>query len=64
MIEDNRNELTFTHVRRNFQGDIETQIKYSIFNEGGIDEVMQEFRRFLLAVSFHPNSISEYIKEE
>lgn len=56
--------MTFTHSQTDLQGNIVSSITYTVYDDGGIDEVMQEFRRFLLAVSFHPNTVDKYIEAE
>ncbi len=56
--------MTFTHSHQDMQGNTVSSITYTVYDDGGIDEVMQEFRRFLLAVSFHPNTVDKYIEAE
>jgi len=56
--------MTFSHTSRNLKGDIDASITYTVYNDASIHEVMQDVRRFLLAVSFHPDVIEEYIEAE
>jgi hypothetical protein len=60
----NRDTMEFLHTRRSLEGNILSEISYCMYTEGNLYDVMQEFRRFLLAVSFQPGSIDEYIKAE
>ena len=50
--------ITFMH-----RGD-NTEIEYTVEDGGDIHDLMQAFRRFLLAVSYHPETIDLYIKAE
>lgn len=54
--------MTFTHSHTDLNGNVTTEIKYTVHEDGGIDEVMQEFRLFLLAVSFCPETVDKYIE--
>ncbi len=57
--------MEFRHYHEDLLGNITTSISYKIHQDGGtLDDVMQEFRRFLLAVSYHPDSIDKYIEAE
>lgn len=54
--------ITFNHVHKDLQGNVAVEIEYRVHEECGIHDIMQEFRRFLLAVSFNSASIDEYIE--
>lgn len=56
--------MTFKYTHTNLSGRLVSQVEHIIYDSGDIHEVMQEFRRFLLAVSYHPDSISEYVEAE
>lgn len=56
--------MTFTHSHQDLKGNITSSIEYTVHEEGDIDDVMQEFRLFLLAVSFQPTTVDKYIKSE
>lgn len=56
--------MTFTHIHQDLRGITEASVTVTLYNDIGIHEVMQEFRRFLLAVSFHPETIDNYIEAE
>ncbi len=56
--------MTFTHSHTDLQGNIVSSITYTVYDDGGIHDVMQEFRRFLLAVSFQPETVDKYIEAE
>lgn len=57
--------MTFTYSNTDLQGNTRSAITYTVYDEdAGIHTVMQEFRRFLLAASFHPETIDEYIEAE
>ncbi len=54
--------MIFKHIHKDLQGQIISEITYEVHQESGLDEVMQEFRQFLLAVSYHPDTVSKYIE--
>ncbi len=56
--------MVFTHVHKDLYDNIENNIVYTVHNDASIHQVMQDFRRFLLAVSFQPGSIDQYIEAE
>ncbi len=56
--------MEFRHVHEGLGGEVNTSISYKVYDSDSLDEVMQEFRRFLLAVSFHPDSVEKYIPAE
>jgi hypothetical protein len=56
--------MTFTHSHQDLQGNTVSSITYTVYDDGGIHDVMQEFRRFLLAVSFQPETVDKYIEAE
>lgn len=56
--------MTFTHSDTDLQGNITSSVTYTVHNDGGIHDVMQELRRFLLAVGYHPETIDQYIEAE
>ncbi len=56
--------LIFKHIHKNFEDDIESDVEYTVYGDPDIHRVMQEFRRFLLAVSFQPATIDKYIEAE
>lgn len=56
--------MEFRHVHTNLQGKPTVEIVYTIKDVGDLKEVMQEFRNFLLAVSYQPGSVDQYIEAE
>jgi len=56
--------MEFKHTHTNFKGDVESEITYTILQDCSLHDVMQEFRCFLLAVSYSPEGVSKYIPEE
>lgn len=56
--------MEFKCVHEDFAGRPQTEITYIIHDDADLHAVMTEFRRFLLAASFQPGSIDEYIKAE
>lgn len=53
--------IVFKHERTSFTNDPDVSIEFTLHQDEDIHKIMQEFRRFLLAVSFQPGSIDEYI---
>jgi hypothetical protein len=39
-------------------------VQLIVYDDETLSEVMQSFRKFLLAVGYHPESINEYIEAE
>jgi len=39
-------------------------IEMRVSKEAGMDQMMQAFKGFLLAIGYHPNSVREYIEDE
>lgn len=56
--------MTFTHTHQDLKGLTEASVTVTLYNDGSIHDVMQEFRRFLLAVSFQPETVDKYIEAE
>lgn len=56
--------MTFTHTHKDLHGNVVSEIEYKVHDDGGIHDVMQEFRRFLLAVSYQPETVDKYIEAE
>lgn len=56
--------ITFTHTHENMHGEVVNEIVYKVHEEGNLHDLMQDFRRFLLAVSYQPGSIDQYIEAE
>lgn len=56
--------MEFNWVHTDYQGNITSEIIYKVLEDGDLSNTMQEFRRFLLAVGFHPESVNNYIEEE
>lgn len=56
--------MTFKHKHIDYLGNVVSEIEYKVYGDEGIDSVMQEFRRFLLAVSFQPGTVDKYIEAE
>jgi hypothetical protein len=56
--------MTFTNTHEDLKGKQLTTVQYTLYEDADLHTVMQEFRRFLLAVSFHPNSVDKYIEAE
>jgi len=56
-------EFRYKWLDENEEGKLETK-KFMAFNtrEDRLDNIMQDFRSFLLVAGFHPNNISEYIE--
>ena len=56
--------ITFTHVHKDLHGNILSTVTYTVHNEGTIKDVMRDFRLFLLAASFHPETVDKYIEAD
>lgn len=56
--------MTFTHAFKGLNGEETANIVYTVHEEGTIHDVMQEFRNFLLAIGFHPETVKEYIEAD
>ena len=56
--------MTFTHTHQDLKGMTEASVIVTLYNDDSIHDVMQEFRRFLLAVSFQPETVDKYIEAE
>lgn len=56
--------MIWTCEHRDVHDEISTEITFKLNNDSGIHEVMQEFRRFLLAVSFTPGTVDQYIEAD
>ncbi len=56
--------MEFKHTHTDIQGNITSNISYVLEDDSGISEVIEAFRYFLLAVSFQPATIDEYIGGE
>lgn len=55
--------IEFKYKHEDLRGEILTEISH-LTREEGLNEVVQEFRHFLLAVGFHPDSVKKYIEED
>ena len=53
--------LEFKYVYTDTQGNILTEISHKT-QEPCLNEVLQEFRQFLLGIGYHPDSVNEYIE--
>lgn len=56
--------MIFKHAHCDLGNRLTSEIEYTVHNEGDIHEVMNEFRQFLLAVGYHPETVERYIKAE
>ncbi len=56
--------MTFKYEYEDLRDKLACEIEYTLHDDSSIHEVMQNFRRFLLAVSFHPESVDEYIEAD
>jgi hypothetical protein len=56
--------IEFKHEFKNIRGELVSEVSMKIYADEGLDDIVQEFRRFLLAVSFQPGSIDKYIEAE
>lgn len=56
--------MEFRSVHKNVRNEVTEEITLTIDEDGDLHDVMQAFRRFLLAVSFQPGSIANYIEAE
>lgn len=54
--------MEFKYTHKDIRGEISTEISYVTHDADDLHSVMQEFRHFLLAVSFHPDSVEKYIE--
>ena len=54
--------MIFLHLNNDIKGKPISEIEYMVHEDSDIHEVMQEFRRFLLAVSFQPATVDKYIE--
>lgn len=54
--------MTFTHTHEDTRGNIVDSIQCILYEDEGIHGIMQTFRRFLLAVSFQPETVDQYIE--
>lgn len=52
---DDKQIITFQYTRR------DRNITMEMDGEVDITEVIEEFSRFLIAISFHPNTVDEYL---
>ena len=56
--------MTWTCEHKDHNGKVTTEITYKVHNDSHIHDVMQQFRNFLLAVSFTPGTVDQYIESE
>ena len=56
--------MTFTHTHKDLDGNVVVEIEHKIHSDNGLDDIMQEFRRFLLAVSYSTATVDKYIEAE
>ncbi len=56
--------MAFTHTHEDLKGNVTSSVQCIVYDDSGIHEVMQQFRGFLLAVSFQPATIDKYIEAE
>lgn len=54
----------FEHEHTSFCNDPESSVSMVLHNDASLNDVVQEFRKFLLAVGFHPSSVDNYIEAE
>lgn len=55
--------ITFKHEHKDLMGRISSEISLTTHEEG-LSELITEFRHFLLAIGFHPESVDNYIEAE
>ncbi len=55
--------LTLNHKHKDIYGKVVSEITMCS-EEADLSEVMDDIKRFLIAVGFHPESVSKYIPEE
>lgn len=56
--------IEFKHEFKNIRGELVSEVSMKIHEDESLEDIMQEFRRFLLAVSFQPVSVDKYIDAE
>ena len=56
--------IEFKYIHTDLNGQLSTEISHKVHSDEGLQDVIQEFRRFLLAVSYHPDSVDQYIEAE
>lgn len=56
--------ITFKQERQIWPGEADSTISYVVDGEENLNDIMQHFRRFLMAAGYHPDSISDYIEAE
>lgn len=56
--------IVFIHKHKNYRGEIVSDVTYTVHQDASLQEVMQEFRNFLLAMSFHPDTVDTYIEAD
>ena len=55
--------IEFKHEHIDLYGHKQTEVTY-VSHADGLDEVIQDFRNFLLAIGYHPESVEKYIEAE
>lgn len=56
--------MEFKCTHRDLQGRDTTVVTYTVLETGDIYDVMQEFKYFLLATGFQPETVNKVIPEE
>ena len=56
--------MTFKQDNVTWTNDPDTSVKMTIPNDHNLHEIFQDFRRFLLACGFSPESINTYVEPE
>ena len=56
--------MTFTHTHEDLRGNTVSTVQMVVYEDSTISDVLQEFRRFLLAVSFSPETVDRHIEPE
>lgn len=51
--------MEFRSVHKSVKGEIEEEINFALDDDSDLHDVMQAFRRFLLAVGFQPDNYIE-----
>lgn len=55
--------IKFIHVHKDLQGNIITEAEHTVY-DSDLNETMQAFRLFLLAIGYHPESVDREIEPE
>lgn len=56
--------ITFSHYSKDVKENTISSVSYTVYEDANLSDLMQEFRRFLLACSYTPESVDKYIEAE